>query len=59
MEDRLRRMGLNVGSAAMSIERPDAWLKERGVIPARGGTTSLLSEKTEEKWPRGEGRRVW
>ena len=30
VEDRLRRMGLTVRSAAMSIERPDARLKERG-----------------------------
>ena len=37
--------GLNVRSAVMSIERPDARLKERGVIPARGGTTSLPSER--------------
>ena len=43
MEDHLRRMGLNAQSAVMSIERPDARLKERGVIPARGGTTSLRS----------------
>ena len=43
VEDPLRRMGLNVRSAVMSIERPDARLMERGVIPARGGTTSLPS----------------
>ena len=30
-------------SAVMSIEHPDARLRERGVIPARGGTTSLRS----------------
>ena len=34
---------LTVRSAAMSIECPDARLKEISVIPVRGGTTSLSS----------------
>ena len=54
VEDHLRRMGLNVRSAVMSIERPDARLRERGVISARGGTTSLRSVvedlEVRDKW---------
>ena len=45
MEDCLGQMGLNVQSAVMSIEFPDARLKERGVLPARGGTISLPSAR--------------